>query len=87
MVALRECKSRGCSLRAASCDPAHTVTADDRHPEVIVKGSCDWLWFEGLWGTTPAPVCQTWFHRAETPVSRCSALRVFGHFLPETESM
>ncbi|KAI3429626.1 hypothetical protein D9Q98_005712 [Chlorella vulgaris] len=52
-------------------------------PQVIVDDPCEWVFFRGEWGTTPAPICQSWFHRAEPPLSRTSLQRLFGHFVSE----
>jgi hypothetical protein len=52
-------------------------------PQVIVDDPCEWVFFQGEWGTTPAPICQSWFHRAEPPLSRTSLQRLFGHFVSE----
>lgn len=55
--------------------------------EVITDDPCEWFWFRGDWGQTPAPCVQSWCHTAETPVSRSSLHRIFLHFVRETESV
>jgi hypothetical protein len=54
-------------------------------PEVVLDNPCHWLFFRGDWGTTPAPICQSWMHRAEPPLSRTPLLRLFGHFVAEPD--
>lgn len=54
-------------------------------PRVISSDPCHWLFFEGQWGATSAPRCQSWYNRAETPASRTAMQRLFFHFWPETE--
>ena len=88
---LLQAQSRGSAL---SSPAAHAASAAvpapggiHSPPEVVTADSCDWLWFEGDWGTTAAPVCQSWFGRAEPPLSRSSLLRIFGHIWPEPENV
>ena len=88
---LLQAQSRGSAL---SSPAAHAASAavpapggSHSPPEVVTADSCDWLWFEGDWGTTAAPVCQSWFGRAEPPLSRSSLLRIFGHIWPEPENV
>ncbi len=45
----------------------------------VVEGPADWLFFEGRWGETPAPITQRWFLAAEPPVSRTPLKRLL-HF-------
>lgn len=48
----------------------------------VVEDYAEWLFFEGHWGNTPAPIVQKWFLCAEPPVSR-SLLRRILHFPAE----
>lgn len=56
-------------------------------PKVITTDTCEWIYFKGNWGQTDAPICQNWYHQAETPVSRTALQRIFLHVWPETESI
>ena len=53
--------------------------------EVISNDPCDWVFFRGDWGETMAMICQSWYQRAETPISRTSLQRICLHVWPETE--
>lgn len=78
------------SIVGSSAGPgASSMAALPRRPdvEVTVDDPCQWVWFKGEWGQTPAPIAQGWWRTAETPVSRTSLLRLFGHFFPETHSL
>ena len=55
--------------------------------EVVTDDPCEWVYFRGLWGETEAPICQSWYLGAETPVSRSALKRIFLHLWPETESI
>lgn len=88
------CRSRGSSLTEEATDTITAPGTSNPKPapslnigcvEVVTDDACEWLFFKGDWGTTPAAIEQAWFHTAETPVSRKGILRVFGHFVPETE--
>jgi hypothetical protein len=56
-------------------------------PRVITTDLCEWIHFKGKWGQADAPICQNWYHQAETPVSRTAFQRIFLHLWPETESI
>jgi hypothetical protein len=74
--------SRGCLLQG-------TLPRDDfiprlSTPAVTHDDPCNWLRFKGLFGTARAPAEQSWFSKAEPPISRRPLLRLFFHFWPET---
>jgi len=56
-------------------------------PRVCTTDPCEWIYFKGRWGQSDAPICQSWYHQAETPVSRTALQRIFLHLWPETESI
>ena len=88
---LLQAQSRGSELSCLAANVANAAgpAPESSHtpPEVVAHEGCAWLWFEGDWGTTPAPICQSWFSRAEPPVSRSRLLRIFGHHWPEPETV
>lgn len=55
---------------------------DERAGVEVVEDYAEWLFFEGHWGNTPAPIMQKWFLGAEPPVSRTLLRRIL-HFPPE----
>ncbi|KAK9787511.1 hypothetical protein WJX73_007386 [Symbiochloris irregularis] len=61
------------------------TTPDTQGVEVVEEPAL-WLQFRGMWGTTPGPACQTWWARAECPVSRGVFLRIVGHLWPERDN-
>lgn len=68
----------------------HSSGADSTHSVPhggvqVLDGPAEWVWFQGEWGTTQAPIAQGWFHTAETPVSRSAWLRVLVQAWPETQ--
>jgi hypothetical protein len=75
------------SNTTASPSVPSTNSDADRSPEVIHDDPCEWVFFRGLWGETEAPICQSWYHVAETPVSRTSLQRIALHLWPETDSV
>ena len=92
---------RGCELEApssssSSCPPAPTSwtmppPSDPRATGVVVEAGTEEAThfgeFEGAFGETPAARSQGWWGRAECPVPRGVALRVFGQLWPERESL
>lgn len=48
----------------------------------VVEDPSEWLFYEGHWGNTPAPIVQKWFLGAEPPVSRTLLRRIL-HFPAE----
>lgn len=56
-------------------------------PMVIMDDPCDWLFFRGFWGQTPAIIQQSWYRTSESPISRSPLQRLFLHFWPEVKSL
>ena len=83
--------SRGSGLGAGSGGSGGGSSAPDvgSLPEVDVDDPCHWLGFSGDWGGDgpPGPAFQSWYHRAECPVSRSPLLRVVGHFVHEPDRL
>ena len=68
-------------------ESVHQRCTGDAWPNLIKNDPCDWMHFQGYFGTAPSPIAQRWFSEAEPPVSRHPLLRVFLHFWPETLSI
>ena len=64
-----------------------STSKDDSVANVVCNDPCDWIHFRGEWGETAAPICQSWYHNAESPVSRTALQRIFLHLWPETDSI
>ena len=83
--------SRGClfedSYAPHSTAPTPTTTQHYYGIDVVTDDPCEWVFFTGNWGDVAAPICQSWFHQAETPVSRTTFQRLFLHLWPETTHM
>ena len=65
----------------------HGVTDNINGVDVITDDPCEWVFFRGDWGETTAPICQSWYHTAETPVSRTRLQRLFLHVWPEVKKL
>lgn len=93
--------SRGCSLSSEATEfelevkgvegtreiGSNSNSEDNTEFEVVCDDPCEWVFFKGDWGQTQAPICQSWYHTAETPVSRTALQRVFLHLWPEVQSV
>lgn len=97
-LCIATCNSRGCLYSSVvntrgplECSivpkEAGAHHSHRRVPMVTIDDPCDWLFFRGEWGQTPAIIQQSWYWTAESPVSRTPLQRLFFHHWPEVESL